>query len=76
MDSRSVVAKAGMGIAVSTLCNSEEHLADNEKTVFDWCAEQNVKKVTGFLTDKKVNVNCKNKDVSCNTAKWHRIMLK
>ena len=57
-------AKAGMGIAVSTLFHSKDDLADNEKTVFDWCAEENVDKVSSFIEDPKTDVNCKNKDVS------------
>ena len=64
MDSGSVKAKAGMGIAVSTLFHSKDDLADNEKTVFDWCAEENVDKVSRFIDDTKTDVNCKNKDVS------------
>ncbi|KAK2187254.1 hypothetical protein NP493_172g03077 [Ridgeia piscesae] len=62
IDSGKVKAKAGMGITVSTMARTEEDLADNEKTIFDWCAEENIDRVASFLHDRKVDVNCKNKE--------------
>ena len=67
-------AKAGMGITVSTMARTEDDLADNEKTIFDWCAEENIDRVASFLHDRKVDVNCKNKEVSCGTtAQSHKV---
>ena len=67
-------AKAGMGIAVSTMARTDEDLADNEKTIFDWCAEENIRRVEGFLDDRKIDVNCKNKEVSSGTtAQSHKV---
>ena len=74
IDSGEVKAKAGMGITVSTMARTEEDLADNEKTIFDWCAEENIDKVASLLHDRKIDVNCKNKEVSHGTsAQSHKV---
>ncbi|CAG5115674.1 unnamed protein product [Candidula unifasciata] len=48
----------GMGVSVSVMANTDRVLTDAEKTVFDWCQEGNVPRVTQLLRDSGVDVNC------------------
>lgn len=50
-------AKSGMGVAVSTLHNADDPLADEQKTIFDWLKEGNILKVTQLLNKTKEDLN-------------------
>ena len=64
METGEVKAKSGMGVAVSTMHNSDEFIADDCKTVFDWCKEGNVKEVTRHLrASEKINVDSLDQEV-------------
>lgn len=45
------------GPVVSTLANQdeEEAIPDENKTVFDWCKEGNVSKLTATVTESNIN---------------------
>ncbi|XP_046543412.1 acyl-CoA-binding domain-containing protein 6-like isoform X2 [Haliotis rubra] len=47
----------GMGICVSTMANTDEQLADQDKTVFDWCKEGNTEKVCLTFATYDTGVN-------------------
>lgn len=44
-----VKPKSGMGVGVSTMCSAEDFISDEEKSVFDWCQEGSLEKVTQLL---------------------------
>ena len=57
--------KSGMGQAVSTMSRPDEDaIEDSKKTVFDWCIDGDVTKVTQFLTNDWGCVNQKDENVS------------
>ena len=45
----------GVGPAVSRLADKEEELAEEEKTVFDWCKEGRVDMLQSHLTPTNIN---------------------
>merc|ERR1712150_223507 len=50
MASGEVKKSSGMGVAVSTMAEPQENsIADEEKTIFDWCQDGNVKRIETFL---------------------------
>ena len=51
----------GSGRSVSTLMNSAEAIPDEKKTIFDWCKEGHIAKLSSMLT--KTNVNSPDEQV-------------
>lgn len=43
------------GPVVSTLMNNMEVIPDEKKTVFDWCKEGDVTRLSGMLTESNIN---------------------
>ena len=64
MDSGKVKPKAGMGLAVSTLGNHDDNLSDDLKTIFDWCKEGDVSRVSSHLAKRTDSVNQVDENVS------------
>ena len=48
-------SKSGLGACVSTMVNDECDLPDDQKTVFDWCKDGNINRVTSLLKNTDVN---------------------
>ena len=44
-------------VSVSTMSNTDPEIETNNKTVFDWCKEGDVKQVSQQLKDKQIDVN-------------------
>lgn len=55
MDSGKVKPKSGMGVAVSTLHDSDEAILDVDKSIYDWCKEGNIEQVIQRLNSKDDN---------------------
>ncbi|KAK3087153.1 hypothetical protein FSP39_002416 [Pinctada imbricata] len=47
----------GSWVSVSTMQNPDEHLPDENKTIFDWCKEGNVQQIKTLLSNGGIKVN-------------------
>jgi len=54
-----VKAKTGMGVVVSTLQNvsDDPHLADEQKSAFDWCKEGNAEVIQRLLQKNQCDIH-------------------
>ena len=56
---------AGLGVAVSTMCNPDDAISDKQKNVFDWCKEGNVEQVQRHLVQMADCVDSLDDAVCC-----------
>ena len=52
-----------LGVAVSTMMNPDKKIDDDLKTVFDWCKDGDIKRVSQILDNNNVNVDEKDSEV-------------
>ncbi|XP_072014480.1 acyl-CoA-binding domain-containing protein 6-like [Amphiura filiformis] len=57
---------SGMGFGVSTMCREEEdHISDDDKTLFDWCKEGNAEQLSRLLANVDVDINKQDEEGLC-----------
>lgn len=66
IDSGVVKQSSGLGVGVSTLANQDDDIRDDQKTIFDWCKEGNIDRVTTLLSEKNeaISINKTDENVS------------
>ena len=69
IDSGVIKKTSGLGVGVSTLASQEEDLTDDQKTIFDWCKEGNMDRVTTLLTRQKSDVDINKTDENVGECK-------
>ena len=58
-------AAGGTWVSVSVMSNTDTEIADENKTIFDWCKEGNIQQLTDSLSrDRSISVNDKDDSVS------------
>ena len=50
------VQGGGGGPVISTLMKNDEPIPDEKKSMFDWCKEGNMTKLTVMVTEREVNI--------------------
>ncbi|XP_060567130.1 acyl-CoA-binding domain-containing protein 6-like [Ruditapes philippinarum] len=51
-----------LGVAVSTMMNTDKNIDDRLKTIFDWCKDGDTKRVSKILDNNNVNVDEKDSE--------------
>jgi hypothetical protein len=64
-----------LGVAVSTMMNTDKNIDDKLKTIFDWCKDGDTKRVSQILDNNNVNVDEKDSEV-CSYLKISAFFLK
>ena len=67
-------ATAGLGLGVSRFADQGEHLNDEDKSIFDFCKDGNLVKLTELLNNSNINIT--DEDVKIFLVIWLMMYLK